>query len=98
MFARCHWTSFNVSVDKDCASLDFGEWHDLAEVHEPYYVALKTLFAGVRRAGSWKLWTLEDVKALLRLPASSGSGCQGGTTVASYPFLVSLEATGFSTV
>jgi hypothetical protein len=38
---------------------------DLAS--DPNFVALKTLVAGVRRAGSWKLWTLEDVKALLRL-------------------------------
>ena len=34
---------------------------------DPSFVALKALVAGVRRAGSWKLWTLEDVKALLRL-------------------------------
>ena len=34
---------------------------------DPNYVALKTLVAGVRRAGSWKLWTLENTKALLRL-------------------------------
>ena len=61
--------SLDACCDDESAEdmLDFGEWHDLAEVHEPNYVALKTLFAGVRRAGSWKLWTLEDVKALLRL-------------------------------
>ena len=34
---------------------------------DPNFLALKTLFANVRRAGSYKLWTLEDVKALLRL-------------------------------
>ena len=61
--------SLDACCDDESAEdmLEFGEWCDLAEVHEPNYVALKTLFAGVRRAGSWKLWTLEDVKALLRL-------------------------------
>ena len=34
---------------------------------DPDFIALKTLFANVRRAGSYKLWTLENVKALLRL-------------------------------
>ena len=34
---------------------------------DPNFVALKALVAGVRRAGSWKLWTLENTKALLRL-------------------------------
>ena len=41
---------------------------------DPNFLALKTLFAGVRRAGSWKLWTLEDVKALLRLRSLVASG------------------------
>ena len=61
--------SLDACCDDESAEemLEAEEWHDLAEVHEPNYVALKTLFAGVRRAGSWKLWTLEDVKALLRL-------------------------------
>ena len=68
--------SLDACCDDESAEdmLDFGEWHDLAEVHEPNYVALKTLFAGVRRAGSWKLWTLEDVKALLRLRSLVASG------------------------
>ena len=34
---------------------------------DPNFLALKTLFANVRRAGSYKLWTRENVKALLRL-------------------------------
>ena len=34
---------------------------------DPNFLALKTMFANVRRAGSYKLWTLENVKALLRL-------------------------------
>ena len=61
--------SLDACCDDESAEemLEAEEWNDLAEVHEPNYVALKTLFAGVRRAGSWKLWTLEDVKALLRL-------------------------------
>ena len=68
--------SLDACCDDESAEdmLDFGEWCDLAEVHEPNYVALKTLFAGVRRAGSWKLWTLEDVKALLRLRSLVASG------------------------
>ena len=34
---------------------------------DPNFLALKTLFANVRRAGSYKLWTRENVKALLCL-------------------------------
>ena len=34
---------------------------------DPNFLALKALFANVRRAGSFKLWTLENTKALLRL-------------------------------
>ena len=61
--------SLDACCDDESAEdmLDFGEWCDLAEVHEPNYVALKTLFAGVRRAGSYKRWTLVDFNALLRL-------------------------------
>ena len=68
--------SLDACCDDESAEemLEAEEWHDLAEVHEPNYVALKTLFAGVRRAGSWKLWTLEDVKALLRLRSLVASG------------------------
>ena len=55
------------------ALLDLPGWgNDLPS--DPNFLALKTLFAGVRRAGSWKLWTLEDVKALLRLRSLVASG------------------------
>ena len=61
--------SLDACCDDESAEemLEAEEWNDLAEVHEPNYVALKALGTGVRRAGSWKLWTRENVKALLRL-------------------------------
>ena len=61
--------SLDACCDDESAEemLEAVDWNDMAKVHEPNYVALKKLFAGVRRAGSYKLWTRENVKALLRL-------------------------------
>ena len=54
--------SLDACCDDESAEemLEAEEWNDLAEIHEPNYVALKALVTGVRRAGSWKLWTREN--------------------------------------
>ena len=61
--------SLDACCDDESAEemLEAVDWNDMAKVHEPNYVALKALVTGVRRAGSFKLWTRENVKALLCL-------------------------------